>query len=277
MARVQHTDVIIGAGAGLVVSLTKHGTTTPAVLWADATSGTELPRLVTNEYGFYSVWLDEGEYDESVPQSPQEDRVLSILSYQSLRAAAEVKEGPPGPAGPRGESGASEAPATIARVSSFPGSPVDGEEVDYVASSGSGIVWRFRFRSAGTTHKWEFIGGSPLSSATAGDITTASPTNVALTGGPSVTLPFAGEYAIDLSLTMNPASSGIALATAFVGTNETGAVAMIAAANQSILRSQVGVYKAAASEAVTIKVRNANSILTRFVNARISVVPVKLG
>lgn len=105
MARVQHTDLVIGAGAGVVVTLTKRGTSTPAILWAGPTGETTLAELVTNEFGFYSVWLDEGEYDESVEQSPQEDRVLSILSYQSLRAAAEVKEGPQGEKGTTGEKG----------------------------------------------------------------------------------------------------------------------------------------------------------------------------
>lgn len=119
MARVQHTDVVIGAGAGVVVNLTIHGTTTPATLWAGPTGETTLSQLVTNEYGFYSVWLDEGEYDESVPQSPQENRVLSILSYQSLKAASEVKEGKEGKEGKTGATGATGAPGE-------PGSAVGG-------------------------------------------------------------------------------------------------------------------------------------------------------
>lgn len=103
--RVQHSDVVIGAGAGVVVAIVKHGTVTPAVLWAAQLGEEKLTQVVTNEYGFYSVWLDEGEYDESIAASPREDRVLSILSYQSLQAAAAVKEGPKGEKGEKGEKG----------------------------------------------------------------------------------------------------------------------------------------------------------------------------
>jgi len=108
--RVQHSDVVIGAGAGVVVTITKHGTPTPAVLWAAQTGEEVLQAVLTNEFGYYSVWLDEGEYDESVAASPREDRVLSILSWQSLQAASEVKEGPPGEKGEKGEKGATGEP-----------------------------------------------------------------------------------------------------------------------------------------------------------------------
>ena len=114
MARVQHSDVVIGAGAGVVVKLFKHGTTTPAVLWAAATGEAQLGALLTNDVGFYSVWLDEGEYDESIAASPLEDRVLSILSWKSLQEAAEATVGPPGEKGEKGEKGATGAPGEAA-------------------------------------------------------------------------------------------------------------------------------------------------------------------
>jgi hypothetical protein len=47
-------------------------------------------------------------------------------------------------------------------VTSLPGSPVDGQEVYYLADDANGIVWHLRYRAAGTTYKWEFLGGPPM-------------------------------------------------------------------------------------------------------------------
>jgi hypothetical protein len=82
--RVQHSDVVIGAGAGVAVELLKAGTSTPAVLWADSEGTSQLPAVLTNDSGYYTVWLDEGEYDESVPASPREDRRISLVSYTTV-------------------------------------------------------------------------------------------------------------------------------------------------------------------------------------------------
>lgn len=81
-------------------------------------------------------------------------------------------------------------------VSALPSEPTDGQEVYFqsTAMGEKGVVWHLRFRTASLEHKWEFVGGAALYAATAAVVGTESATYVALTGGPSITLPLAGDY-----------------------------------------------------------------------------------
>ena len=83
-------------------------------------------------------------------------------------------------------------------VTSLPASPIDGQEIYYGADATNGIIWHLRYRSASSSsYKWEYIGGSALtsyvdtnegrSSNTFGDLATV---------GPSITLPVNGNYEI---------------------------------------------------------------------------------
>jgi hypothetical protein len=81
-------------------------------------------------------------------------------------------------------------------VTSLPGSPVDGQEIYYIADATNGVVWQFRYRSASpSTYKWEFVGGAPLVAVGGGGST--SSTTYQTTGTPSLTLTLAGDYEID--------------------------------------------------------------------------------
>lgn len=86
--------------------------------------------------------------------------------------------------------------ASVARGTSLPASPVDGEMYDYIADSTNGIVWRFLYRSASeSSYKWEFIGGPPMSAEVLTLESTASTSYVDLaTAGPTVTVPLDGDY-----------------------------------------------------------------------------------
>lgn len=84
-------------------------------------------------------------------------------------------------------------------VAALPGSPVDQQEIIYLADTTNGIKWHLRYRSASASgFKWEAVGSnSPLFSEITTDESTASTTYVDLTTvGPSVTLPLAGDYLI---------------------------------------------------------------------------------
>jgi hypothetical protein len=77
-----------------------------------------------------------------------------------------------------------------------PATPVDGQLWAYPADTTNGVIWLFRYRTAATTYKWEYVGGSPLTSAVSTletTTTTGSYVNLA-TVGPSVTVPRAGFY-----------------------------------------------------------------------------------
>lgn len=86
-------------------------------------------------------------------------------------------------------------------VSSLPGSPTDGEVVFFQDSNMAsvGVVWEFKYRAAGGTDKWEFVGGPPLVARIATSETRA---NVAYgdlaTVGPDITVPLSGEYDVIL-------------------------------------------------------------------------------
>jgi hypothetical protein len=92
--------------------------------------------------------------------------------------------------------------APLAVVTSLPGSPTDGQVVYYqnTAMATVGVVWQLRYRSAAAgSYKWEFIGGAPLDAAIATQQLTTSATYADLaTPGPSVTVPLAGDYDVQL-------------------------------------------------------------------------------
>ena len=91
---------------------------------------------------------------------------------------------------------------------SLPGSPVDGQEIYYAADTTNGVIWHLRYRSAGGTYKWEFIGGSALTSYIDTNQTTSSSTYGDLaTAGPSITVPVNGEYEITYQATIYNDSS----------------------------------------------------------------------
>lgn len=51
----------------------------------------------------------------------------------------------------------------VPTVTSLPGSPVNGQEVYYVADATNGVVWHLKYRSASASaYKWEFVGGGDL-------------------------------------------------------------------------------------------------------------------
>ncbi len=81
-------------------------------------------------------------------------------------------------------------------VTSLPGTPYNGQLIDFLADDTNGVVWRFRYRStSASSHKWEFIGGPPLYA----EVATSESANLAAYGdlatvGPAVTAPLAGDY-----------------------------------------------------------------------------------
>lgn len=85
-------------------------------------------------------------------------------------------------------------------VTALPGSPYDGQTVDYIADGANGVVWRLRYRSA--TSKWERVGGSPLVHEVSGAATlNAGTSNTDVSGGPTLTVPLTGVYDIEFGFT----------------------------------------------------------------------------
>lgn len=86
-------------------------------------------------------------------------------------------------------------------TTSLPSSPADGDEIFFAADATNGVIWHLRYRSgASGSYKWEFVGGPPLISEVATSESTTSTTYANLTTtGPTVTLPLAGDYIVDVN------------------------------------------------------------------------------
>lgn len=84
-------------------------------------------------------------------------------------------------------------------VTSLPRSPIEGDEVLYLADDVNSVIWHLRYRPIGSLFKWEWVGGSTLRASNAGtSMTTASTTYVDLsTPGPAITVPLAGDYVVE--------------------------------------------------------------------------------
>lgn len=128
-------------------------------------------------------------------------------------------------------------PASAATA--LPTSPVDGQLTVLTDSlSAPTYTWLLRYNaSSASSYKWEFVGGSPQSSAvTAAEATTTSGAFADLTTtGPSVTVAHSGDYEGVYSATFTKdAADGIVQAVIGVGAFTTGeliqSVASIAAA-----------------------------------------------
>lgn len=85
-------------------------------------------------------------------------------------------------------------------VSALPGSPTDGQEVYFQNTNmgENGEMWHLRYRSgSGSTHKWEFVGGSHILRVnTGGTARETAGSNVAFINPdcPVITVPLAGDY-----------------------------------------------------------------------------------
>lgn len=90
---------------------------------------------------------------------------------------------------------------TVTYATTPPGSPANGDIWYCVdATTNSTFSWAFRYNSANSTYKWEFIGGSPGLAETTTSETTNSASYTNLSGGatgPSFTVPRAGDYMIE--------------------------------------------------------------------------------
>jgi hypothetical protein len=83
----------------------------------------------------------------------------------------------------------------IPLVTSLPASPVDGQEVYYLADATNGIIWHLRYRAASASaYKWEVLGGPPLRGFYA---TVENFPTVWGSGNPAILVPLAGEYDVE--------------------------------------------------------------------------------
>ena len=82
-------------------------------------------------------------------------------------------------------------------VTTLPSNPVDGQEIYYAADAGNSVIWHLRYRAAGGTYKWEYVGGSQMIAKDQSQRTAASVANGTFTSTPTalnITAPLTGDY-----------------------------------------------------------------------------------
>jgi hypothetical protein len=106
-------------------------------------------------------------------------------------------------------------------VSSLPTSPVDGQEIDYLADTTGGVIWRLRYRTASaSSYKWEYVGGSEMVRNQTGDAGTISTGSfVEPPGSPTLTLPLSGDYFITVFGQFSRTGAGVGNAQVRVSTS----------------------------------------------------------
>jgi hypothetical protein len=170
-------------------------------------------------------------------------------------------------------------------VDALPADPIDLQECDFqtAAMAAIGVRWRLVYREA--AGKWDVVGASDWVVGPAGDITTASAVIVALTGGPTITVPLAGRYRVELhnALIANAAASGYAVAMVFGGGVDLEAHGLAnvyvfqASSGQRIDLSCFGEVDLAAGDVLDVRVQNANSGSNRYLQAILGLRPIQVG
>ena len=172
----------------------------------------------------------------------------------------------------------------IATVTSLPGSPVNGQDVYYLADATNGIVWHLKYRAASASaYKWEVVGGPPLTADVATEETTVSTTFAALaTAGPSVTVPLAGDYDVEVGArtAMNAQSSSL-FSYAIGGTVAADSDAAIGAGNSTQFSFQAARRRRktglAASTALVARYRVTAAATGYWSDRTMVVMPVRVG
>lgn len=177
---------------------------------------------------------------------------------------------------------------------SLPGSPVDGQELYYLADTTNGIVWHLRYRSgSASAYKWEFVGGSPLTAEvlTGVAIPAAQTTygDIAASAGPSLVIPLAGDYLVAVELLVSGAIGQVAQMSYAVGAtaaidNDSAELTIGGAApagtdvRTNVQRTRLKTIAAAATT-LTAKYRTSNAAFTApSVSERLLTVrPVRVG
>jgi hypothetical protein len=82
-------------------------------------------------------------------------------------------------------------------------SPIDGDEVYFIADATNGVIWHLRYNAGSSSaYKWEFLGGSPLfASAVPGGTGTLWSTGTVVVPA-TVVIPRAGDYDFEVTATI---------------------------------------------------------------------------
>lgn len=171
------------------------------------------------------------------------------------------------------------------RGTSFPTSPYDGQEFSLIVDSTNGVEWRFKYNAgSASAYKWEFLGGPPLAAGQAGSISTSSTTYVDMTSGPTLTVPRAGDYIVQVDLFGQCSSftaayelrSQAVFSTSGAGSEQVlfVAVAVFNGARAAFTEKRTGLV---AAETVKLQVRGGATHTSTFNSAFMRLIPVRVS
>lgn len=106
----------------------------------------------------------------------------------------------------------------VVQASDLPKAPYDGQAIQFLADAANGVIWDLVYQKY--DNKWHYAGGPPLYEEQATSSTTASTTyaNLAATVGPTVTVPLAGDYMVEIGCQAGNATAGnVALMSYAIG------------------------------------------------------------
>jgi hypothetical protein len=174
-------------------------------------------------------------------------------------------------------------------VSSLPGSPVDGQEVFYLADATTGAVWHLRYRAASSSpYKWELVGGSELvsvatgSSPTTGTGASWSPVLSDGNGTTRVVPPLSGDYDVRWGVTAVASAGsntgvGAARSTDANPTTDCLVNFGLSAASVNFQGNGNGrVFAASAGTAILMFYLYTGTVVT-FFNRRLYIRPIRVG
>jgi hypothetical protein len=100
---------------------------------------------------------------------------------------------------------------TPAFVTSLPTSPIDAQEVYYLADNANGLVWHLRYRAASASaYKWECVGGPPLN-VSSGNVVGLNFAAGVVVPGLALTAPLTGAYDFSWGVSVIGGTPGVEL------------------------------------------------------------------
>jgi hypothetical protein len=171
-------------------------------------------------------------------------------------------------------------------VTALPGSPVDGQEVYYLVDAASGRVWHLRYRAASTSpYKWEFVGGSPVNAGPQGAVTHAVVSEIALTSGPTLTVPLSGDYRVGMRCRHQTNAAGLVGTYSRLAKNgsSAGLTALYhywvvnLAFSSSVQSAFARIINLAAGDVLSIRVQNEQAVSVTYDGGGLEMWPVRVG
>ena len=169
-------------------------------------------------------------------------------------------------------------------VSVLPSSPTEGMEVYFQNSAMAtlGVEWHLRYRAtSASSYKWEFVGGGPMLATGMGSLTQTTVTTAPLTGGPTFTVPLAGEYEVTIMGRSQQNVAGLVGMLLALGVNGANSAPYSYLVGQTTYdccdRTAIGKRELAAGDVLTLRCQNEQAVSVSWQVGGLSLRPIRVG